>query len=46
MTDHLANDDSNALTMVRAIVRTLPPPSGAPWAIEDVDEPACHPEDL
>ncbi len=44
--DHLADDDSHALRIVRSIVGTLPPRPPAPWSIEAVEEPAVDPSDL
>ncbi len=39
VTDHLAEDDTEALAMVRAIVSTLPEPPGPPWARSAPEEP-------
>jgi 3-methylcrotonyl-CoA carboxylase beta subunit len=44
--DHLADDDSHALRIVRAIVSTLAPPLRAPWEIRTAEEPAIDPAGL
>ncbi len=44
--DHLADDDTHALTIVRSIVSTLAPRSSAPWDVQTVEEPAVDPSDL
>ncbi len=46
MTDHLADDDDHALSIVRSIVASLPPAAGAPWEVVDAVEPALDPSDL
>lgn len=39
VTDHLAEDDAHALSIVRDIVSTLPPASAAPWSVIESREP-------
>jgi len=39
VTDHLANDDTHALRIVRAIVGTLGPRPPAPWEVIATEEP-------
>ncbi|HEX4865548.1 MAG TPA: carboxyl transferase domain-containing protein [Acidimicrobiales bacterium] len=46
VTDHLANDDADALALLRSIVGTLHSPSTPPWTVAEADEPVCNPEDL
>jgi 3-methylcrotonyl-CoA carboxylase beta subunit len=42
VTDHLADDDSHALRIVRSIVATLGPRPPAPWEVAATEEPALH----
>ena len=45
--DHLADDDTHALEIVRDIVATLPPPRAPAWAVSAAaDEPAHDPATL
>jgi 3-methylcrotonyl-CoA carboxylase beta subunit len=44
VTDHLADDDDHALSIVRTIVATLPEP--APWQRTAVEPPAHDPESI
>src|ERR1700723_2600361 len=44
--DHLADDDTHALSIVRSIVSTLAPRSQAPWDVRTPEEPAVEPSDL
>jgi 3-methylcrotonyl-CoA carboxylase beta subunit len=44
--DHLADDDTHALSIVRSIVSTLAPRSHAPWDVQASEEPAIDPSDL
>ncbi len=46
VTDHLADDDHHALTIVREIVSTLPPRPARPWDVEVPEEPALDPGEL
>src|ERR1700691_950967 len=46
VTDHLAEDDSHALEIVREIVATLAPRAPSPWARQPVQDPAVDPETL
>ncbi len=46
VTDHLADDDRHAATIVRQIVASLPPPETAPWQVKPVSEPAVDPTTL
>ncbi|WP_308203857.1 carboxyl transferase domain-containing protein, partial [Frankia gtarii] len=46
VTDHLAEDDSHALRIVRSIVASLAPRVPQPWAVEPVEEPAVDPAGL
>jgi 3-methylcrotonyl-CoA carboxylase beta subunit len=46
VTDHLADDDRQALAMVRAIVATLGPPPPAPWPVIPSDDPVFDPQQL
>ncbi|WP_460572200.1 carboxyl transferase domain-containing protein [Humibacter soli] len=46
VTDHLADDDEDALRMVREIVATLPGPSGPAWRVEPSRPPAKDPSSL
>jgi 3-methylcrotonyl-CoA carboxylase beta subunit len=44
--DHLAEDDRDALRLVRQIVATLPHPPTAPWATVAPEDPAVDPAQL
>ncbi len=44
--DHLADDDTHALSIVRSIVSTLAPRSAAPWDVQASEEPTVDPSDL
>lgn len=44
--DHLAEDDRHALSIVRDIVATLPPPSPPEWSVVDAVAPAVDPGQL
>ncbi|HEV2633628.1 MAG TPA: carboxyl transferase domain-containing protein [Actinocrinis sp.] len=44
--DHLAEDDADALRIVREIVGTLPPRGPAPWQQAAPQPPAVDPEEL
>ncbi|SFB92543.1 carboxyl transferase domain-containing protein [Streptomyces aidingensis] len=46
VTDHLAEDDTHALRIVRTIVDTLPRRGALPWAVEPAEEPAYPPEQI
>ncbi|WP_280396366.1 carboxyl transferase domain-containing protein [Nocardia brasiliensis] len=46
VTDHLAEDDQDALRIVRRIVATLGPRPASPWAVLPPVEPAASPEEL
>jgi 3-methylcrotonyl-CoA carboxylase beta subunit len=46
VTDHLADDDADALRIVRSIVATLPPPDGPPWEVRPTEPPAVDPAGL
>src|SRR3984885_11871788 len=46
VTDHLAEDDADALRMVRGIVATLAPRAPAPWTVAASEEPAVDPAGL
>ncbi|GGK49770.1 carboxyl transferase domain-containing protein [Nocardia camponoti] len=46
VTDHLAEDDADALRIVREIVGTLGPRPEAPWAVEPSTPPAKSEEEL
>src|ERR1700759_1808293 len=46
VTDHLAEDDTDALRIVRAIVGTLAPRSPRPWDVIPTEEPAVDPSEL
>ena len=43
VTDHLAEDDEDALRRVRSIVATLGPKLAPPWEVGDPEEPALDP---
>src|SRR5205085_145074 len=44
--DHLADDDQDALRIVRSIVATLPPAAAPPWDVQAPEEPAVDPAGL
>jgi 3-methylcrotonyl-CoA carboxylase beta subunit len=44
--DHLADDDADALQIVRSIVATLGPPPPAPWEVREAEPPAVDPAQL
>ena len=44
--DHLAEDDDDALRIVRSIVATLPAKPQSPWDRQPVEEPAIDPASL
>jgi len=46
VTDHLADDDADALRIVRQIVATLGPRTPAPWEVAPVEPPAVDPAEL
>jgi 3-methylcrotonyl-CoA carboxylase beta subunit len=46
VTDHLAEDDADALRMVRSIVSTLGPRPARPWQVQPAAEPAVDPAEL
>jgi 3-methylcrotonyl-CoA carboxylase beta subunit len=46
VTDHLADDDADALRILRGIVRTLPAPAPPPWTTAVPAEPAVDPAGL
>src|SRR6201999_1230162 len=46
VTDHLAEDDADALRIVRQIVATLAPRAAAPWRVGPWEEPAVSPAGL
>jgi 3-methylcrotonyl-CoA carboxylase beta subunit len=46
VTDHLAEDDADALRIVRSIVATLAPRSPGPWQVTTSAEPAVDPAGL
>jgi 3-methylcrotonyl-CoA carboxylase beta subunit len=46
VTDHLAEDDADALAMVRSIVSTLGPRPARPWPVRPAEEPAVDPAEL
>ncbi|MCX2728792.1 methylcrotonoyl-CoA carboxylase [Saccharopolyspora sp. NFXS83] len=46
VTDHLAEDDADALRIVRSIVDTLGPRAPRPWEVLAPEEPAVSPDDL
>jgi 3-methylcrotonyl-CoA carboxylase beta subunit len=46
VTDHLADDDSHALRIVRRIVATLGPRQQTPWETAEPEEPAVDPAEL
>src|ERR1700722_13783035 len=46
VTDHLAEDDVDALRIVRSIVATLPRPEPPPWEVAASQEPRYDPAEL
>jgi 3-methylcrotonyl-CoA carboxylase beta subunit len=46
VTDHLAEDDADALETVRSIVGTFGPRQTAPWVIASSEEPLADPAEL
>jgi 3-methylcrotonyl-CoA carboxylase beta subunit len=46
VTDHLAEDDADALRIVRGIVATLAPRPPRPWDVAPADEPRYDPAEL
>ncbi|SCE25172.1 3-methylcrotonyl-CoA carboxylase beta subunit [Streptomyces sp. DvalAA-14] len=46
VTDHLAEDDAHALSIVRDIVATLPAREGPPWTVRPAEPPAVDPAGL
>ena len=46
VTDHLAEDDADALRIVRSIVATLGPRSPRPWDVSQAVEPQADPGEL
>ncbi|GII92293.1 carboxyl transferase domain-containing protein [Sinosporangium siamense] len=46
VTDHLADDDAHALSIVRSIVATLGPRPPRPWEVTVPEEPLHDPRDL
>ncbi|GAA2542751.1 carboxyl transferase domain-containing protein [Pseudonocardia hydrocarbonoxydans] len=46
VTDHLANDDAHALSIVRSIVGTLGPRAPRPWEVRPTEEPVVDPAEL
>jgi 3-methylcrotonyl-CoA carboxylase beta subunit len=46
VTDHLADDDTHALGIVRSIVAGLAPRAPRPWEVAAAEEPACDPSEL
>ena len=46
VTDHLAEDDTDALRIVRSIVATLGPRAPRPWEVSPTEEPAVDPAEL
>ncbi len=46
VTDHLADDDADALRRVRAIVASLAPRAPRPWEVVPTEEPAADPAEL
>jgi 3-methylcrotonyl-CoA carboxylase beta subunit len=46
VTDHLANDDAHALSMVRSIVSTLGPRPPRPWDVRPTEAPVVDPQQL
>ncbi|MHA6620628.1 carboxyl transferase domain-containing protein [Pseudonocardia sp. DLS-67] len=46
VTDHLADDDAHALSIVRSIVGTLGPRAPRPWDVSPAEEPLADPDEL
>ncbi|WP_225844503.1 carboxyl transferase domain-containing protein [Streptomyces sp. HPF1205] len=46
VTDHLAEDDAHALSIVRDIVATLPAKGAPPWQVRPAEPPAVDPAEL
>jgi 3-methylcrotonyl-CoA carboxylase beta subunit len=46
VTDHLAEDDAHALSIVRDIVATLPARGAPPWTVRAAEPPAADPAGL
>ncbi|NUS14916.1 MAG: methylcrotonoyl-CoA carboxylase [Streptomyces sp.] len=46
VTDHLAEDDAHALSIVRDIVATLPARGAPPWTLRPSEPPAVDPDGL
>ncbi|NJP41973.1 carboxyl transferase domain-containing protein [Actinacidiphila epipremni] len=46
VTDHLAEDDAHALSIVREIVATLPARGAPPWTLRPAEPPAVDPAGL
>ncbi len=46
VTDHLAEDDADALRRVRSIVATLAPRERPPWEVIETEEPVLDPAEL
>ncbi len=46
VTDHLADDDAHALSIVRTIVATLAPRTPTPWSLAPTEAPVHDPADL
>jgi 3-methylcrotonyl-CoA carboxylase beta subunit len=46
VTDHLAEDDADALRIVRSIVGTLGPRASRPWDVTPTEEPLDDPDEL
>ena len=44
--DHLAEDDRHAISIVRDIVATLPPPDPPPWKVTEPEPPTVDPAQL
>jgi 3-methylcrotonyl-CoA carboxylase beta subunit len=44
--DHLAEDDRHAISIVRDIVATLPPPDPPPWEVTEPEPPTVDPAQL
>ena len=44
--DHLAEDDRDALRIVRSIIGTVPPPADPPWDVVAAEDPTADPAEL
>jgi acetyl-CoA carboxylase carboxyltransferase component len=44
--DHIAEDDGEALAIVRSIIESIPRRRPQPWEVLDVEEPAHDPDEL